>query len=364
MKIAFVFDDCMRQGGVERVIHILSNYFVSKFNYSVEIINYNKKTEIDYYKYGENIKVTNLEIFKKSKNPALKYLNKRNGIKKLKKYLLENEYDIILSMAAVTNILLAKISKDLKSRIIGTEHTQYNGHSLKTMIRRKLYYKRLDELVVLTDEDYERYKKYFGKTLKIAKIYNPVSEKFKFNRYNLETKKILTAGRLSHIKGFDMLIKSMPKVIKRYPEWKLEIIGEGSEHKALENEIKKEKMENSICIKGFVNNLEEIMDEFSFFVMSSRNEGFGLVLAEAQAKGLPTVSFDCKTGPGEIINNGKDGILVEAENVEKLSDAIIKMIEKDKDRIEMSKNAVENARRFSIDKICAQWKELLENPVK
>ena len=161
-----------------------------------------------------------------------------------------------------------------------------------------------------------------------------------------------------------MLIKSMPKVIKRYPEWKLEIIGEGSEQKALENEIKKEKMENSICIKGFVNNLEEIMDEFSFFVMSSRNEGFGLVLAEAQAKGLPTVSFDCKTGPGEIINNGKDGILVEAENVEKLSDAIIKMIEKDKDRIEMSKNAVENARRFSIDKICAQWKELLENPVK
>ena len=123
-------------------------------------------------------------------------------------------------------------------------------------------------------------------------------------------------------------------------------------------------MENSICIKGFVNNLEEIMDEFSFFVMSSRNEGFGLVLAEAQAKGLPTASFDCKTGPGEIINNGKDGILVEAENVEKLSDAIIKMIEKDKDRIEMSKNAVENARRFSIDKICAQWKELLENPVK
>ena len=77
MKIAFVFDDCMRQDGVERVIHILSNYFVSKFNYSVEIINYNKKTEIDYYKYGENIKVTNLEIFKKSKNPALKYLNKR-----------------------------------------------------------------------------------------------------------------------------------------------------------------------------------------------------------------------------------------------------------------------------------------------
>ena len=364
MKIVFVFDDCMRQGGVERVIHTLSNYFVSKFNYSVEIINYNKKTEVDCYKYDENIKITNLEIFKKNKNPALKYLAKRNGIKELKRYLLENEYDVILSMAAVTNILLARMSKGIKARIIGTEHTQYHGHSLKTRIRRKLYYKKLDELVVLTDEDYERYKKYFGKILKIGKIYNPISEKFKFNRYNSESKKILTAGRLSYIKGFDMLIKAMPKVIERYPEWKLEIIGEGSEQKALENEIKKEKMENSICIKGFVNNLEEVMDEFSFFVMSSRNEGFGMVLTEAQAKGLPTVSFDCKTGPGEIINNEKDGILVEAENVEKLSDSIIKMIEKDKGRIEMSKNAVENSRRFSIDKICAQWKELLENPEK
>ena len=177
----------------------------------------------------------------------------------------------------------------------------------------------------------------------------------------MKTKKILTAGRLSYIKGYDMLIKAMPKVIEKYPEWRLEIIGEGSQQEVLEDIIKEENMRNNIRIKKFVNNLEEVMEEYSFFVMSSRNEGFGLVLAEAQAKGLPTISFDCKTGPNEIINNEKDGLLVESGNIEKLSDAIIKMIEKGEERVEMSKNAVENSKRFSIDKICTEWKQLFEN---
>ncbi len=361
MKIAILFDDCMRQGGVERVIHTLANYFVSEFNYNIEIINYDKKTEIDYYKYGEEIKVINFQIFNKNKNPFLKYINKRIGIKKLKEYLLENEYDIILSMATITNVLLAKMHKGIKARMIGTEHTRYNGHSLKTKIRRKIYYKRLSELVVLTEEDYGKYINNFEKKVKIIKIYNPISKNFKFNKYNLKTKKILTAGRLSYIKGYDMLIKAMPKVIEKYPEWRLEIIGEGSQQEVLEDIIKEENMRNNIRIKKFVNNLEEVMEEYSFFVMSSRNEGFGLVLAEAQAKGLPTISFDCKTGPNEIINNEKDGLLVESGNIEKLSDAIIKMIEKGEERVEMSKNAVENSKRFSIDKICTEWKQLFEN---
>ena len=103
------------------------------------------------------------------------------------------------------------------------------------------------------------------------------------------------------------------------------------------------------------------MEKYSFYVMSSRYEGFGLVLAEAQAKGLPVISFDCVAGPKEIINDGKDGILVETENAEKLAEAIIKMSENIEMRIEMSRNAVKNAERFAINNIGEQWRNLFKN---
>ena len=213
-------------------------------------------------------------------------------------------------------------------------------------------------LSVLTDYDYERYSKFLNK---LVKIHNPIPNDFQFNGYNVKSNRILAAGRLSEQKGFDMLIKAMPKVVRKFPEWTLDILGEGKEKEKLENLIRETKMEKNIFLKGYSNEFYKIAEEYSFYVMSSRYEAFPCVLIEIQAKGLPAVSFDCKTGPSEIINNGENGILVEAENIEKLSNAIIEMIEKDVERIEMSKNAVENSKRFTIDKISAQWKELFEN---
>ena len=110
----------------------------------------------------------------------------------------------------------------------------------------------------------------------------------------------------------------------------------------------------------YVENFYEITDNYSFYVMSSRYEAFPCVLIETQAKGLPAVSFDCLTGPGEIINNEKDGLLVEPENIEKLSAAITRMIENDNMRIEMSGKAVKNSERFLIKKICSEWNELFK----
>lgn len=358
MKIAFLFDECMDLGGAQRVINSLANYFAREYNYDIEVINFYRRAEKDYFIYDSSVKITYLNIFLKHKNFLVKYIKKLSSMKILRNYLLKQKYDIIIGISAKFNIYLASSKKGLSSKIIGTEHIFYEGHSLKTRVRKRLYYKKLDMLSVLTEYDYEKYSKFLNK---LIKIHNPIPSDFQFNGYNMDSKRILAAGRLSEQKGFDMLIKAMPKVIEKYPEWKLDILGEGKEKEELESLIKENKLENNVFLKGYSNEFYKITEDYSFYVMPSRYEAFPCVLIEIQAKGLPAVSFDCKTGPSEIINNGKDGILVEAENIEKFAEAIIEMIQKDTGRIEMSKNAVENSKKFTIDKISAQWKELFEN---
>ena len=361
MKIAIIFDDCMRVGGVERVINSLANYFSKEFGYDVEIINYNRDTKEDNFIYDPKIKILNLWSVNNNKNFISKFMNKYRTRVKVKEQLKNGNYDIVLSMATLSNILVAQARHGLKSKIIGTEHVQYDGHKLKTKLRRRIYYKNLDYLVVLTKEDYEKYINYFKNT---SIIYNPVSTNFSQKPYDAESKKIISAGRLTEGKGFDLLIESMKPVSEKYSDWKLEIFGEGDEKDKLTNLIKTYGLEKNVEIKEFTSDLEGEMSKSSFFVLASKHEGFGLVLVEAQATGLPVISFDCKTGPKEIINNNKDGVLVETENVTQLSEEIIKMIESREKRVEMSQNAVVNAERFSIQKIGQEWKILFEKALE
>ena len=361
MKIAIVFDDCMRLGGVERVINNLADYFSDNFNYTIEVINYNMNSKKQNFIYNSAVKITDLTIKNTKKDFISKFINKIKMRKKLKKHLEKNKYDIILCMAALSNILVAQVRKGIDAKVIGTEHVPYDGHSLKTKIKRRIFYKNLDALVVLTQEDYDKNAKYFKN---VSIIYNSIPDTFKYENYNVESKKILAAGRLTEGKGFDILIKCTREAFEKYPDWNLEILGEGEKKKELENLIEKYNLSQNITIKDFIDNMEEVMKEYSFFVMTSKYEGFGLVLVEAQATGLPVISFDCKSGPKEIINNNIDGVLVKAENENEMSKAIVSMIEDKEFRKKLSKNAVINSERFRNEKIGNEWKELFEKMIK
>ena len=261
MKIAIVFDDAMDQGGAQRVINTLAEHFADEHKYEVEIINYDKREHPDYFKYSSSVKITNLNIFKKKKNFVLKYIEKKKGFKILKKYLEKNNYDIIIGIASEANIVLAGCMNGLKARVIGTEHIYYDGHSLKSRLKKRLYYKKFDKIVVLTDYDYEKYSSYLNN---LMKIHNPVSNVFKFKEYNKESKKILAGGRFSKQKGFDMLIKSMPAVIEKHPDWSLDIVGEGSEEELLRKLIKENNLEKNVFLKQFSNEFHNIMDDYAY----------------------------------------------------------------------------------------------------
>ena len=214
--------------------------------------------------------------------------------------------------------------------------------------------KKLDKFVVLTKNDYERWPEIHNKTV----IPNFISN-FPNHYSLLKNKKVIAVGRYSWEKGFDLLIEAWESVALKYPEWTLHIYGLGD--KEFYQKLAREKeIEDKVTCHSFAEDIYEKYRDCSIFVLSSRHEGFGLVLAEAMATGLPSVAFNCPEGPSDIVTDGVDGILVENGNTLKLAEGLMYLISHEKERELYGKNARENMKRYNKDIIMQEWINLFE----
>ena len=178
---------------------------------------------------------------------------------------------------------------------------------------------------------------------------------------NCKNKKIISVGRLEYQKGFDILIDVWKKVDEKHSDWVLEIYGEGSLRKELQDKIDSLNLTDSLILKGSEKNIQSKYLESSIYMMSSRYEGMPMVLLEAMSCGLPLVSFDCPCGPKDIIKDGENGFLVKFGNIEEMAKKINYLIENEDKRIDMGKKAKELSYNYLKEKIMNQWKELFEN---
>lgn len=374
MKVIFCIQGIFNSGGMERVLINRVNYLSKNFGYDCIIITTDQNNKKIYFELDEEIVYEDLEInYLLSKGNIFKrtmiYLKKqKEHKKKLKEVIRKYNPNIIVSMGDADKYILPYI-KEKKKIILEHHFEKYylfkESRNLLYKLKDYVFFKReeqllskYDEFLVLTEEDKRQYR-----SEKVKVINNPLSfypEKIS----KLENKKVISVGRLLPQKGYDLLIEIWKKVVERYPNWTLDIYGEGELRKKLQEKINNYKLENHIFLRGREKNIQDKYLESSIYVMSSRYEGMPMVLVEAQACGLPIVSFDCPCGPKDIITNSEDGFLCKFGDIDDMANKIIYLIENEEERKKMGKKARENSLRFSEDKIMNQWKELLENLIK
>lgn len=216
--------------------------------------------------------------------------------------------------------------------------------------------KKLSRFVVLTHEDAS----YWPELGNIQVIPNPISI-YPDGQSSCVKKQVMACGRYVEQKGFDRLIAAWALVAERHDDWMLRIYGDGHLRTALEQQVKQLGIEHSCCLEHSVKDITTCYLNSSIFVLSSRFEGFGLVLAEAMACGVPVVSFDCPCGPDDIISEHVDGLLVSDGDIHELAEKICWMIEHDEARVSMGQHARVNARRYLISEIGPQWEQLFQS---
>jgi glycosyltransferase involved in cell wall biosynthesis len=243
--------------------------------------------------------------------------------------------------------------------VVGEEHMHLASHTPERQAAILGRYPDLDALVVLTDQDLGDYRRDLPGSTRVLRIPNAVPP-LPGGRAGLTAPIVLAAGRLTNQKGFDRLLPAFAGVAAEEPEWMLRIAGEGPRRGPLRRMVVELGLSNNVQLLGDVRGIEEQMEAASIFVMSSRFEGFPMVLIEAMSKGLPIVSFDCPTGPGEIIDDGVDGILVPDGDEKALAAAMLELIRDEPKRRRYADAAVEKARTFSLERIGPQWDELLD----
>lgn len=276
--------------------------------------------------------------------------------------LQEGQYDVVIAVHSFLAIRLASIRKELaKTKVIGWIHNSfeallgegspYLGTELKYHYARQL--QKLDEVIVLYQQDAEMYQQTFG--FKPSAIYNPLTLK-PGPRSDGHQKKFLAVGRFSpKHKGFDLLIQAFGLFAKKNQEWQLDIVGDGPEKEKLQQLIFENLLEERVTLHPFTKDVQPFYSSSSIYVLSSRWEGFGLVLVEAMAHGLPIISSDLPSSKDIL---GNFGLYFRNGNIHELAQRLEDATHLDWGK--KSDEAIKIAQRFDINIIAGQWKQLLE----
>ncbi|HBI2329188.1 glycosyltransferase family 4 protein [Acinetobacter baumannii] len=357
-NILFLIENLSNTGGTERVTTLVANELV-KNGFNVSILSL-VEGMTPFFKL--NNKIDYLSLYSK------KISFKKNFIEvvlKIRKYIKQKNITTLIVVDSISCIFTIPALFGLNVKHICWEHFNFinNNGTILRNYGRFFAAKFCDDIVTLTSRDIELWKKGIKNIkAKIIAIPNPSPYSVSFYQSQKKEKIVLAVGRLTKVKGFDLLLEAWSLVCKVNKTWCLYIVGGGEEENSLKELAKVLNITNRVNFIGPSAEVDRYYKRSSFYCLSSRNEGFPMVLLEAQSFGLPIVSFDCDTGPNEIIEHNKNGLLVEHMNVEVLAENMLTMIDLEPARYEsMVQSSIILSERFTVDKIILKWIDIINN---
>ena len=375
MKIIYCTHSVCNPGGMERVLANKVTYLVEKLHWDVSIVTTDQKNRPAFYPLPEGVRMTDLGINYSDdnvKHPIGKIfgylLKRRTHRKRLTELLMREKADIVVSLYPSESSFIPLI-KDGSRKVLELHfckffRLQYGRKGLLGLIDRwrtrqdERIVRKFDRFVVLTYED----KGYWGNLPNIEVI--PNAAKFMGNTSSdLTVHRVIAVGRLDYQKGFDRLLRTwrMIQQTGRYADWHLDIFGQGEWHDWLQGMIVDWQLSDTVCIHRPTERIGEEYAASSIIVMTSHYEGFGMVLVEAMAYGVPAIAFDCKCGPKDIIRQGENGLLVRDGDIEGLAQAMQRLMDDEPLRLRMGEEA---KKVYSEETVMKQWTKLFESLIK
>lgn len=383
IHVRFLLKHAYGMGGTIRTVLNIAGYLAR--DHDVEVVSVFRKRDEPFFPFPEGVTVRTLDDRRRSA--------RRTGIRgrvetwlrampsalvdfndvtyaesslwtdmQFRRELRSSRSGVLVGTRPAYNLLAAKATRPGLATV-GQEHMNFAAHrpGLRSAIEAK--YGALDALAVLTEEDERDYERVLAdgraRVVQIPNALPPMTGDIS----DLTAPVVLAAGRLTRQKGFDLLIDAFAVVAPQRPEWSVRIYGAGPKQRALVRQVQQRDLSDDVLFMGSSRHLGAEMSRASVFALSSRFEGFGMVIIEAMSKGLPVVSFDCPRGPGEIITHGHDGLLVPDGDVEAFAAALVQLTGDPELRARMASAARLTAASYDIDVIGRQWNVLLSELV-
>lgn len=358
-KLLYITNGINGSGGLERVLSVKTSYLAEHYGYDITILCLNGHHKNPFYDFSNKINTLSIDVWG---NP-LSYFS--NYIKDIKRAVKNINPDIISVCDDGLKGFLIPLFLGKKIPIIYERHASVqlnfkneNPSSLNTVKNKtqlsimRWAATKFDRFVVLTTGNLNEWK-----PGNLQVIPNPLSFYPEVLPHN-NNKNIIVVGSHSYNKGYDLLLISWMKIQNYFPDWKLLIYGKKDSQQTYITLAKQMGLIDSVQFHDPVQDIEQAYYNASILALPSRSEGFGMVLIEAMACGLPCVSYNCPHGPGDIITEGKDGFLVENENSEDFAEKIMNLISDPELRRKMGKQARQDVLRYSPENIGKIWNDL------
>ena len=365
MKLLFITNGVHGSGGLERVLATKTNSLIDQFDYDITILTINGENDLFFFKFHPKVKFLNIIL---TGNVFFHFLS---YVYQIKKAINLVNPDIISVCDDGLKGLFFPILFTKSTPLIYERHASLSlNFNIESSFFKKIKNKIINKAIIFGAKKFNKFivltsgNKNDWPEVLCTVIPNPNPYQNRSSLIYKKEKKVIAVGTQSYNKGYDRLIKIWSIVNNEFPDWVLNIYGKKNDNLNLIQEVERLNLEKIILFHDPIKDIHLQYQKASILALSSRSEGFGMVLIEAMSFGVPCVSFDCLHGPSDIINDGEDGYLIEDGNINAFAIQLIKLIKSQELRSKMSRGALKNVKKYSSDRIILMWDDLYKNLLK